>query len=425
MSSSDQKLKADLRLHPHDHRELNKKFHFFHIDEKIGAGLPLWLPAGVILRDEIEKLAKELEFIDGYQRVVSPHIAKEELYQQSGHLAYYQESMFPAMELENARYRLRPMCCPHHHQIYATGAYSYRDLPVKLAEYGQVYRYELSGVLSGLMRARGLAQNDAHLYVRKDQVKGEIRGVLEMYEKAFKILGISDYRLRLSKGPSQSESKSASGSAKYVAEPEQWQWAEGLLREALQDLAWPFDEAADEAAFYGPKIDIQLKNVYGREESASSVQLDFVSAERFNLAFINQAGEKERPYIIHRAPLGSHERLVSFLIEHHKAAFPFWLSPVQVKVLPIADRHHAFADSVFKVLHNSFLRVEVDKRAESLSKKIAEAQAQLVPVVIVIGDQELAEQKLSVRFRGSRKSESWELEKLRLRLRERYERREV
>jgi len=403
MSQEEKNVKAELCLHEHDHRELNKKHHYYAQDEMIGAGLPLWLPAGVVIRDELEKLARELEFLAHYQRVVSPHIAHEELYYQSGHLPYYEDSMFPAIELENIRYRLRPMCCPHHHRIFASGFKSYRDLPLRLAEYGQVYRYERSGVLSGLMRVRGLCQNDAHIYCREDQVHAEIRKVLEMYQEAYRILGISDYRLRLSKWDPQDESK-------YVPQPERWQWAEQVLREVLQDLKWPFEEAVGEAAFYGPKIDVQLKNIYGKEESASTVQLDFASSERFGLSYIDEQGQPARPMILHRAPLGSHERMVSFLIEKYKGAFPLWLSPVQAMILPIAERHQARAQEIASALHNAFVRVEVDARVESLGKKIAEAQSRQAPYIVVIGDQEVESGLLSVRRRDGGKAPAVPLE---------------
>ncbi|WP_413944672.1 threonine--tRNA ligase [Bdellovibrio sp. HCB-162] len=397
MSFEEKNVKAELCLHEHDHRELNKKHHYYYSDENIGAGLPLWLPAGVVLRDELEKFARELEFLAGFQRVVSPHIAKEDLYHQSGHLPYYEESMFPPIELENVRYRLRPMCCPHHHKIYSSHLRSYRDLPLRLAEYGQVYRYERSGVLSGLMRARGLCQNDAHLYCRPDQVKDEIKKVLQMYQEAYRILGISEYRVRLSKWGGSSDGK-------YVPFPEKWAWAEGVLRDVLIELQWPFNEEEGEAAFYGPKIDIQLKNIYGKEESVSTVQLDFISAERFNLSYIDENGKAVRPLILHRAPLGSHERMVSFLIEKYKGAFPLWLSPMQVKILPIAERHFEWGKEVQKALHNAFVRVELDERIESLSKKVAEAQAEQVPYVLVIGDREVQERSVSIRKRGEEKS---------------------
>lgn len=397
MSFEEKNVKAELCLHQHDHRELNKKHHYYHSDDNIGAGLPLWLPAGVVLRDELEKFARELEFLAGFQRVVSPHIAKEDLYHQSGHLPYYEDSMFPPMELENVRYRLRPMCCPHHHKIYSSQLRSYRDLPLRLAEYGQVYRYERSGVLSGLMRVRGLCQNDAHLYCRADQVKDEIKKVLQMYQEAYRVLGISEYRVRLSKWGGVSDDK-------YVPFPEKWSWAEGVLRDVLIDLQWPFNEEEGEAAFYGPKIDIQLKNIYGKEESASTVQLDFISAERFDLSYIDENGKAVRPLILHRAPLGSHERMVSFLIEKYKGAFPLWLSPVQVKILPIAERHFEWGREVQKALHNAFVRVEVDERIESLPKKVAEAQSEQVPYVLVIGDREVKDQSVSIKKRGEEKS---------------------
>ncbi|WP_374001782.1 threonine--tRNA ligase [Bdellovibrio bacteriovorus] len=375
-----------------DHRELNHELNYFQVDEAIGAGLPLWLPAGVVIRDELEKLMRELEFLAGYERVVSPHIAKEDLYFQSGHLPYYEESMYPAIDLESVRYRLRPMCCPHHHRIFSSKLRSYRDLPLRLAEYGQVYRYEGSGALSGLMRVRGLCQNDAHLYVRESQVKAEILKVLQMYQKAYQILGIKKYRLRLSKWDRSGD--------KYVSMPEKWEWAENILREVLIESGLPFEEEAGEAAFYGPKIDIQIESVQGKEESASTVQLDFISAERFDLSFINEAGEKERPVILHRAPLGSHERMVALLVELYQGALPLWLSPEQVVIVPLADRHVAAAEEVRSMLHNAFLRVRVDERVESLQRKLAEAWQSKACYVVVIGDREVDEGMISVQRRG-------------------------
>ncbi|WP_347358829.1 threonine--tRNA ligase [Bdellovibrio sp.] len=375
-----------------DHRELNHELNYFQVDEAIGAGLPLWLPAGVVIRDELEKLMRELEFLAGYERVVSPHIAKEDLYFQSGHLPYYEESMYPAIDLESVRYRLRPMCCPHHHRIFSSKLRSYRDLPLRLAEYGQVYRYEGSGALSGLMRVRGLCQNDAHLYVRESQVKAEILKVLQMYQKAYQILGIKKYRLRLSKWDRSGD--------KYVSMPEKWEWAENILREVLIESGLPFEEEAGEAAFYGPKIDIQIESVNGREESASTVQLDFISAERFDLSFINEAGEKERPVILHRAPLGSHERMVALLVELYQGALPLWLSPEQVVIVPLADRHLGAAEEARSMLHNAFLRVRVDERVESLQRKLAEAWQSKACYVVVIGDREVDEGMISVQRRG-------------------------
>lgn len=394
MSFDKKNVKAEPCLAPYDHRELNKEHEYYHFDEAIGAGLPLWLPAGAVIREELEKLMKELEFLGGYQRVSSPHIAKEELYEQSGHLPYYAESMFPAMELENLSYRMRPMCCPHHHKIFSMRLRSYRELPLRLAEYGQVYRYELSGALSGLMRVRGLCQNDAHVYCRVSQVKEEIKKVFEMYQEAYRVLGISEYKLRLSKWNPEDPS------SKFVANPEKWIWAEQVLREILDENGWPYEEAPGEAAFYGPKIDIQISYGNGKEESVSTVQLDFSSAERMDLSFINEEGQLERPLIIHRAPLGSHERFVAFLIEHYRGNFPLWLAPEQVRIVPIGDRHQEYAERLRLLLHNSFVRVSVDDRVESLSKKIAEAWAAKVGNVIVIGDREIEEGLISVQSRG-------------------------
>lgn len=388
-----------------DHRDLNHELSYFHLDEDIGAGLPLWLPAGVVVRDELEKLMRELEFLGGYQRVVSPHIAKEDLYLKSGHLPYYAEDMYPAMDLDSVKYRLRPMCCPHHHKIYSSKLRSYRDLPLRLAEYGQVYRYEGSGALSGLMRVRGMCQNDAHIYVSKADVKKEILKVLELYQQAYGFLGIKKYRVRLSKADHSEEGKS-----KYVSVLDKWEWAEGVLREILNELGWDYEEAVGEAAFYGPKIDIQMVSALGKEDSASTVQLDFMSAERFDLNFINELGEKERPFIIHRAPLGAHERMVAFLLEHYQGALPLWLSPEQVVVLPIADRHLEYAQEIRAALHKSFVRVRVDERVESLRRKLAEAWQQKAYYVLVVGDNEVESRSFKVQSRSKEQAESLSLE---------------
>ena len=401
-----------------DHRELNQAQKYFHLSDEVGPGLPLWLPAGVTLRDELEKLMRELEFVGEYQRVCSPHIAKEDLYLKSGHLPYYAEGIFPAINLDDGEaYRLRPMCCPHHHMIFDSSPRSYRQMPLRLAEYGQVYRYERSGVLSGLMRARGMCQNDAHIYCREDQIKSEIRKVLDMYLEAYRMLGLKQYRLRLSKG-------STAESQKFVKDPARWRWSEDLLREVLSESGLPFDEANDEAAFYGPKIDVQLANVAGREETASTVQLDFVSAERFGLNFVNELGQKERPYIIHRAPLGSHERIVALLIEHYQSKFPFWLSPLQLKILPIAERHLKYAQEFAVKCRQNFIRAEIDERAESLSRKIADAHGQNASVLAIIGDKEILSSSASVQYRGTLGQNSIELNALVTELKDRSRQRE-
>lgn len=392
-----------------DHRDLNHAHHYFHLHEEIGPGLPLWLPAGAVLRDEIEKLGRELEFLGHYQRVVSPPVAKEDLYLKSGHLPYYEEGLFPAMKIDEISYRLRPMCCPHHHLVFSSQPRSYRQMPLRLAEFGQVFRYERSGVLSGLMRTRGLCQNDAHIYCREDQLKAEIKAVLQMHLQVYGVLGISHYRWRLSKGSNQASLKS---SAKYVHDPARWLWAEALLREVLLECELDFFEAEEEAAFYGPKIDVQMANSAGREETASTVQLDFLSAERFDLFFINEQGEKERPCILHRAPLGSFERMVSLLIEKFQGSFPLWLAPLQIKILPIADRHEAAARRLEAELREAFLRVEVDDRIEALPQKIAQAHQQKVPLIVVLGDQECRNNTLSVRERGRQGSRSASLAEL-------------
>ena len=323
-----------------DHKKLGKQLEIFLIDEEVGKGLPLWLPNGTVIRDELERFMKELEFKAHYQRVVTPHMARAQLYRKTGHIPYYEEDMYPPMviqEKEDAEpnsshsdsYYLRPMNCPHHHKIFGSKMRSYRDLPVRLAEYGQVYRYENSGALSGLLRVRGLCQNDAHIYCAEEQIQEELSSVLKLYLEAYKVLGIVDYKLRLSTwNPEDQRAKE-----KFVNNIELWEHCQNHLHRALQSQGLEFQVGKGEAAFYGPKIDVQIKTVTGREESASTIQLDFASAERMDLKYVGSDNQVHRPFIIHRAPLGSHERLVAILIEQYGGAFPTWLAPIQVRIL--------------------------------------------------------------------------------------------
>ncbi len=382
-----------------DHRKLGKELDLFFIDDIVGKGLIMWLPKGTILRDQIESLAREKELQYGYKRVITPHIAKEELFLRSGHLPYYRDSMFPAMKMDDGDYYLKAMNCPHHHTIFNHKSHTYKDLPVRFAEYGTCYRNELSGTLAGLLRVRGMAMNDAHIYLRKDQIKEEFKAVISLTQEYFEIFGLKKYWFRLSKwDPEHTE--------KYINEPENWQYTEEILRQVLTELKVDFLEAMDEAAFYGPKVDVQFKSAIGREETMSTIQLDFAARKRFNLRYVDADGtEKNDIFVIHRAPLSVHERFLAFLIEHYAGAFPFWLSPVQAVVIPIAERHNEYANKINSQLIKSGIRSEVDTRSESMQKKIKLAQNQKINYMIIIGDKEIETDNLSVRSRSGQINE--------------------
>lgn len=377
-----------------DHRKLGKELGIFTFDEEVGPGLVLWMPNGTIVIEELEKLAKETEEAAGYKRVVTPHIAKESLYITSGHLPYYQDSMFPPMELDGTKYYLKAMNCPHHHKIFDAEPRSYRDLPLRLAEYGTCYRYEQSGELFGLMRVRCLHMNDAHIYCTKAQFFSEFRAVNEMYLKYFKIFGIEKYVMRLSLHDP------AKLGQKYIDEPELWLETEAMVRQILIDTNTPFVEVQDEAAFYGPKIDVQIWSAIGREFTLATNQVDFAQGKRFNLSFTNNENQPEIPLIIHRAPLGTHERFIGFLLEHYAGKFPVWLSPVQVKVLPISDKVMDYANKVLAELKNAGYRAEIDNRVESIGKKIRDTEIMKVPYMLIMGEKEAAAGMVSVRKQG-------------------------
>jgi len=374
-----------------DHRKLGKELGIYTMDDDVGQGLIMWMPNGTVMIEELEKLAKETEEDAGYKRVVTPHIAKESMYLTSGHLPYYADSMYPPMELDGEKYYLKSMNCPHHHKIYAAEPKSYRDLPYRIAEYGTVYRYEQSGELFGLMRVRCLHMNDAHIYCGKEQFADEFRGVNDMYLKYFKIFGIDKYVMRLSL-----HSKEKLG-IKYVNEPELWQETEEMVRKVLIESKIPFVEVADEAAFYGPKIDVQIYSVIGREFTLATNQVDFSQGRSFKLQYTTPENSTETPLIIHRAPLGTHERFIGFLLEHYAGRFPTWLSPVQVKILPISDKFLPYAKEVYMQLKKAGIRVETDERSEKVGKKIRDAELSKVPYMLVIGEREATERKLAVR----------------------------
>lgn len=377
-----------------DHRKLGKELSIFTMDDDVGQGLPLWLPNGGIIIEELERLAKETENEAGYKRVVTPHLAKESMYLTSGHLPYYADSMFPPMELDGTKYYLRAMNCPHHHKVYDAEPKSYKDLPYRIAEYGTCYRYEQSGELFGLMRVRCLHMNDAHIYCSKDQFADEFRAVNQMYLKYFKIFGVDKYVMRLSLHDPKKLGQ------KYINEPALWQQTEAMVRQVLIDSEIPFIEVQDEAAFYGPKIDVQIWSAIGREFTLATNQVDFNSGNKFKLSYTTQNNTSEVPLIIHRAPLGTHERFIGFLLEHYAGKFPTWIAPLQVKVLPISDKFLPYAQEVIKKLKKANIRVEVDDRSEKIGKKIRDTELLKVPYMLIIGEKEQQEQQVSVRRQG-------------------------
>ncbi len=376
-----------------DHRKLGRDLDIFVFDDEVGPGLPLWLPNGGILIEELERLAKEVELRAGYDRVRTPNLTKEDLFLKSGHLPYYAESMYPPMELEGVKYYVKPMNCPMHHKIFAAKQHSYRDLPMRLAEYGTCYRYEKSGELFGLMRVRSMQMNDAHIYCAEDQFEQEFMGVIGLYLEYFKLFGIEKYVMRLS-----THSPKGLG-RKYIDNEALWLKTEEMVRSAMTKHQVPFVEVPDEAAFYGPKIDVQIWSVIGREFTLATNQVDFAQPGRFNLTFINREGKEETPLCIHRAPLSTHERMIGFLIEHYAGAFPVWLAPVQAMVIPIADRHVAYANQVAGRLRAEGMRASVDDSTERMQNKIRKAQGQKIPYMLVIGDKERDAGAVAVRLR--------------------------
>jgi len=373
-----------------DHRKLGEELDLFIQDPEVGVGLPLWAPNGTVIREELEKWAKEEEFKAGYSRVSTPCITRAALYYRSGHLPYYEESMYPPMTLdENDQYYLRPMNCPHHHKIYASRLHSYRDLPIRLAEYGNVFRYEKHGSLSGLLRVRAMCMNDAHIYCTLEQVESEFVTIMQMYDRYYQHLRLGNFRVRLSLHDPNSD--------KFVANEELWNRSEDMSRQVLNDLGIPYEEEKGEAAFYGPKVDVQVKNLMGREETVSTCQLDFVMSERFDLTFIDQDGQPKRPYIIHRAPLSTHERIISFLIEFYGGAFPTWLAPIQIMVVPVNPALLEYATAIKNDLHNQFFRVEIDDSTETFNKKIRNAVVRKIPNIWVLGEREKQNQSITWR----------------------------
>jgi threonyl-tRNA synthetase len=374
-----------------DHRKLGKELELFLISDKVGPGLPLWTPNGTAIRDALEDFAKETEARAGYLRVATPHLAKEDLYVQSGHLAMYKDSMYPAMELDGeSRYYLKPMNCPHHHQIYNHRPRSYRELPLRFAEYGTVYRYEASGTLSGLLRVRSICQNDAHIYCTLDQLKDELTATVTMCLDYYKKFRFQNIKVRYSTHDPERKDK-------YEDNPELWAFSEKIVKEVIEGCGVDFFLGQGEAAFYGPKIDFQATSVIGREESISTTQLDFAQPIRFDLGYIGEDGHRHRPFIVHRAPLGAHERFIAFLIEHFGGAFPTWMAPTQAMIIPVKPTVEQYAKDLAGTLRGNLIRTEIDLSDNSFNKKIREAVTHKIPNIVIIGDREAEQGTITLR----------------------------
>lgn len=373
-----------------DHRKLGEELDLFFMDQEVGVGLPMWMPNGAVLRDELEKWAQEEEFKAGYVRVSTPSITRGGLYERSGHLPYYAEDMYPPMTVDdNDKYYLRPMNCPHHHKIFAARPHSYRDLPLRLAEYGDTFRYEKHGSLAGLLRVRAMCMNDAHIYCTPDQVEEEFRSIIDMYKLYYDKLRMGSFQARLSLSDSNSD--------KFVGDRKEWERTEAIVRQVLTNLDVDFEEVYGEAAFYGPKLDIQVKNLLGREETVSTCQLDFVVAKRFGLEYIDADGERKTPFIIHRAPLSTHERMISFLIELYGGAFPTWMAPTQVKLIPINDEILPYAQEIADTLRGNLFRASIDTSNESFNKKIRNAVTSKIPNIWILGGKEMEARNITWR----------------------------
>ncbi|MBO2943526.1 threonine--tRNA ligase [Paenibacillus sp. F411] len=376
-----------------DHRKLGKELEMFTFSQLVGQGLPIWLPNGAKLRRTLERYIVDLEEKLGYQHVYTPVLGNVELYKTSGHWEHYQEDMFPKMVMDNEELVLRPMNCPHHMMVYKSSMHSYRDLPIRIAELGMMHRYEMSGALTGLHRVRAMTLNDSHIFCRPDQIKEEFARVIELIKTAYKDFGIEDYRFRLSyRDPEDTE--------KYFQNDEMWETSQRMLREVVESLDMPFFEAEGEAAFYGPKLDVQIKTALGKEETLSTVQLDFLLPERFELEYVGEDGQKHRPVVIHRGILSTMERFTAFLLENFAGALPLWLSPVQVKVIPVSTAFDGYAKEVTEQLQKAGLSVEADLRNEKLGYKIREAQLEKIPYMFIVGENEQQAQAVSVRKRG-------------------------
>ena len=376
-----------------DHRKIGKELDLYFFDEEVGPGLPLWTPNGTVLIDELEALANEMETASGYLRVRTPHLTKGELYEKSGHLEHYISSMYSAMDVDGIDYYMKPMNCPHHHKIFANSPKSYRDLPYRLSEYGTCYRYEKSGELFGLMRVRSMQMNDGHIYCTEEQFKNEFIDVCNLYMKYFKIFGIEKYEMRLSLHDPKDLGK------KFIDNPTLWKKTEDDVRNALKGAKLKFVESVGDAAFYGPKIDVQVWSSIGREFTLATNQVDFAVPDRFDLNYTDKDGSSKTPLCIHRAPLGTHERFIGFLIEHFGGNFPLWLAPKQVTILPVSDKYNDYAKSITKELKSSGVRASLDSRSEKIGSKIRDAEMQKINIMIIVGEKEVENQTVTIRRR--------------------------
>ncbi|MBL4632893.1 MAG: threonine--tRNA ligase [Kofleriaceae bacterium] len=422
--------KKQLRTYQHareeavkrDHRKLGAELDLFIIDDHVGPGLPLWLPNGAVIIDELQKLGEEFEFIDGYQRVHTPMLTKGSLYEISGHLELYKEAMFPAMKLggedeDGEEYYLRPMNCPHHHILFASRPRSYRDLPFRMAEYGHTFRNERSGSLHGLSRVRAMCMNDAHIYCTKEQVREEFVRVLDLHKRYYDLLELDNYFFRLSMW----DPDDPKGKEKYIDDPAGWEYATNEIREAMKESNLPYREVKGEAAFYGPKVDVQFLTVGLKEFTVSTTQLDFGIPQRFvdngiDCTYIDSEGKKQVPFVIHRAPLSTHERFASFLIERYGGAMPTWLAPVQVKLLPVGAEFCEYANKVCAELRKNFIRAEVDLSSDTLGKKIRQGTVRKIPNLLVLGANEVEAESVTVRRYGIKEQRNYSIAEFTARL---------
>ncbi|WJP97154.1 threonine--tRNA ligase [Macrococcus bovicus] len=402
--------KKDLKAHlemleerkERDHRKIGKELDIFTTSPLIGAGLPLWLPNGATIRRELERYIVDKEVALGYDHVYTPVMGSVDLYKTSGHWDHYQEDMFPVMEMDNEAFVLRPMNCPHHMMIYKNKPHSYRELPIRIAELGTMHRYEASGAVSGLQRVRGMTLNDAHIFVRPDQIKDEFKRVVQLVIDVYEDFNFKDYSFRLSyRDPEDTE--------KYFQDDEMWEKAQAMLKEAVDEMGLNYEEAPGEAAFYGPKLDVQVKTALGKEETLSTVQLDFLLPQKFDLTFIGSDGQEHRPVVIHRGVISTMERFVAFLTEEYKGAYPTWLAPNQLEIIPVSNEvHYDYARALYDELKSQGVRCHIDDREEKMGYKIREAQMHKVPYQIVVGDKEVENNEVNVRQYGSKDSETME-----------------
>ena len=397
----DDYLKMIEEAEKRDHRKLGKELELFMISEEIGKGLPIWLPNGAFIRRKMEDYMYQKELENGYKYVYTPILAHKKLYETSGHLAHYKDDMYSPLDIEGEEYYLKPMNCPHHHMIYKHGQMSYKNLPLRLAEFGLVHRFERSGVLTGLIRARAFTQNDSHIYCQKSQLKNELIEVLKLFKEVYNDFNITDFWYRLSLPDFTNEEKYGD-----IKDKKMWEESAEIAEQALKEFGVKYEKVEGEASFYGPKIDVQAKNVVGKEDTIATVQVDFYSSKKFDLNFINEKGEKEHPVIIHRAIFGSFDRVFAFLTEKTAGNFPLWLSPIQVLIIPVGEKFNDYGEKILNELKSVGIRVEIDKTSETLGKRIRAGKTQKIPYIIVVGEKEKEAGTVAVNFRGKQEQET-------------------